>query len=506
MASKMYKSLRLIFRRRAFLFLGNRKCLKSSRLFLPGLFCLLLFLTSSRASQSTWAAETSKAKRPNVLFIAVDDLRPEMSCYGVPNMVTPNFDRLAKRSVLFSHAYCNIAVCGASRASIMKGLRPTPTRFTSYKTWAMKDAPDAPSLPLTFKQHGYYTVSNGKVYHHQRDDLKAWSEPPWRPKTSSIWWANSKKYSSTNRGPAYEAADKPDSIYPDYQICEKTLADLRRLSKKHQPFFLACGFFRPHLPFVVPKRYWDLYPLDQVKLPDNMFFPRNLPKAFQYTWGELRAYKGIPKKGPVSKETAKQLIRGYHACVSFIDKQIGRLLDELDRLGLSDNTIIVLWGDHGWQLGEHGFWCKHTNFEVATHVPLFIAAPGVKGGRVCDRLVEYVDIYPTLCDLAGLPKPKHLQGKSMRPLLEDVHAQHKKVVFTRFGGGDALRTVQYRYMEMRARRGLGRLLGVGMFDLQRDPQENQNVANNPEYKDVRKRLQAQLRKFLRELNQTSSKP
>ncbi|NOX55458.1 MAG: sulfatase [Planctomycetes bacterium] len=444
---------------------------------------------------SLWASE-----RPNVLFIGVDDLRPEMNCYGVRNMVTPNFDRLARRGVLFDRAYCNIAVCGASRASIMKGIRPTPTRFTSYKTWAMKDAPDVPSLPLVFKQHGYHTVSNGKVYHNRTDDPDAWSEPPWRPKTSSIWWAlpENRKLATgfRQRGPAYEAADRPDEIYPDHQICNKTLADLRRLAKLDQPFFLACGFYRPHLPFVAPKRYWDLYPEEEVKLPDNMFFPRDLPQVFNYTWGELRAYHGIPKRGPVSEKTARQLIRGYHACVSFIDRQIGRLLDELERLGLDDNTIIVLWGDHGWQLGEHGFWCKHTNFEVATRVPLIVVAPGVDGGRVCRRLVEYIDIYPTLCDLVGLPQPRHLQGKSLRPLLTNVVATHKDAIFTRFGGGDAVRTDRYRYMEMRAKKGLGPVRGVGLFDLERDPQENQNVAEKPSYGKVRARLTNTLRGIL----------
>jgi arylsulfatase A-like enzyme len=223
-----------------------------------------------------------------------------------------------------------------------------------------------------------------------------------------------------------------------------------------------------------------------------MYFPRDLPRAFNYTWGEMRAYHGIPKQGPVSDEVARQLIRGYHASVSFVDAQIGRLLDELERLGQTKNTIIVLWGDHGWQLGEHGFWCKHTNFEVASRTPLLIAAPGIEGGRVSGRLVEYVDVYPTLCDLAGIPQPDHLQGKSMRPLLQDVQAEHKEAVFTRHGGGDAVRTDDYRYMEMRSRGGSGELQGVGLFDLRKDPEENQNVAEDPAVAETRQRLQAML--------------
>jgi iduronate 2-sulfatase len=440
-------------------------------------------------------AAAQEKRRPNVLFLAADDLRPEIDVFGASRMVTPNFARLAQRGVRFDRAYCNIAVCGASRASLMKGLRPTPQRFTSYLTRADKDAPQAPSLPLVFKQHGYHTQSNGKVYHHVTDDPAAWSEPAWRPPTSSIWWARAENRalaSGAKRGPAYEAADQPDELYPDHQICDKTLDDLQRLAKQKEPFFLACGFYRPHLPFVVPQKYWDLYPTDQIQLPVNMFFPHGLPRAFNYTWGELRAYHGIPKQGPVSEDTAVQLIRGYRASVSFVDAQLGRLLDSLDQLGIADRTIIVLWGDHGWQLGEHGFWCKHTNFEVASRAPLLIAAPGIEGARASRQVAEFVDIYPTLCDLAGVPKPGHLHGKSLYPLLLDPDGEHKEAVFTRHGGGDAVRTDRYRYKEMRARGGRGELLGVGLFDLETDPQENRNVAEDPAYADVRQRLQALL--------------
>ena len=439
---------------------------------------------------------TQAADRPNVLFIGVDDLRPEIFCFGVQRMATPNLDRLAERGVKFDRAYCNIAVCGASRASLMKGLRPTPTRFRNYLTRAEVDAPNVPSLPMTFKQAGYHTASNGKIYHHRDDDAKAWCQPSWRPNKSSLWWALEKNRKinagGKTRGPAYEEADEPEENYPDHMICDKTLADLRLLTKQDKPFFLACGFYRPHLPFVAPKKYWDLYPTNKVTLPDNMYFPHDLPTAFNYTWGEMRAYHGIPKKGPVSDETAVQLIRGYHACVSLVDAQVGRLLDELEKLGVADNTIIVLWGDHGWQLGEHGFWCKHTNFEVASRTPLLVVAPGVEGGRVCRRLVEYVDVYPTLCDLAGLPKPDHLQGMSMQPLLADVSAEHKDVVITRHGGGDAVRSDGYRYMEMHTKNGAGQLRGVGLFDLNKDPDENQNVAEDPAYTKVRAKLEAVL--------------
>lgn len=448
-----------------------------------------LLLTCVAAS----AAVAQMRQRPNVLFIGADDLRPEMRCYGARQMVTPALDRLCEQGVRFDQAFCNIAVCGASRASIMKGLRPTPHRFTTWYSWAEKDAPDVPSLPMVFKQQGYHTASIGKVYHNEGDDAGAWSEPEWR--TDSIVWAlpeNSKAEPGYNRGKAYEAADQPDAEYPDHKLCDRAIETLRRLAGQDKPFFLACGFLRPHLPFVAPKKYWDLYPPDRVTLPDNMFFPRDLPAVFRYEWEELRAYTGIPKKGPVSPETARDLIRGYAACVTFVDTQIGRLLDELDRSGKAGNTIVVLWGDHGWQLGEHGFWCKHTNFEVAARAPLIIRAPGIGGGRVSRRLVEYVDMYPTLCELAGIALPSHLQGKSLGPLLRDVDARHKEAVFTRFGNGDAVRTDQYRYMEKRADGGSGTRLGVGLFDLEKDPQENRNVAEDPEYGEVRQRLAAML--------------
>ncbi len=437
------------------------------------------------------------APRPNVLFIAVDDLRPEINSFDSLGMVTPNLDRLARSGVRFTRAYCSIATCGASRASLMTSLRPTPDRFRNYLTRVDHDAPDVTSLPALFKEDGYTTLSNGKIYHHQDDDLQGWSKPPWRPETRSISWMKKENQPTQEEGrrrngPPVEAADVPDAEYPDYQICSKTIADLDQLAMQDTPFFLACGFYRPHLPFVAPQKYWELYPEQSIPLAANDYFPRNLSRVFRYTWGELRSYRGIPGKGPVTEETARQLVHGYRASVSFVDAQIGRLLDALTRLGLRENTIIVLWGDHGWQLGEHGFWCKHTNFEVATHVPLIISAPGMSRGVACNRLVETIDIYPTLCELAHIPPPAHVQGKSLVPLLLKPDAVHKGLVFTRWGGGDSVRSDHYRYMEMRADGGRGKLTGKALFDLQADPGENQNLADRVAYATVQRELQAQL--------------
>lgn len=450
---------------------------------IPTLIVTLFLILSSNFSEA----------KPNVLFIAIDDFRPEIASYGVNRAVTPHIDRLAKRGVRFDRAYCNIAVCGASRASLMSGLLPTPTRFTSYLTRKDKDAPNVPSLAMSFKKAGYHTVTNGKIYHHKGDDAQAWSEPDWRSEKSGLWYAKQKNRdlntARRSRGPAYESADAADDQYPDHITVSKTIADLQRLAKGEQPFFVACGFMKPHLPFVAPKRYWDLYPSDKVKLAGNMYFPKGLSSVFNYTWGEMRSYHAIPKKGPVSDAAAKELIRGYGACVSFIDVQVGRLLDEIDRLEIADNTIILLWSDHGWQLGEHGFWCKHTNFEVATRIPMIVVAPGVNGARSTSRFVESIDVYPTLCELAKLQLPSHLQGKSFVPLLRDVNAKHRDKVFTRHGNGDAVRTERFCYMEMRAKRGAAALQGVGLFDLEKDPNENRNVAEDPAYAQDVKRLQ-----------------
>ena len=435
--------------------------------------------------------------RPNVLLIAVDDLRPEINSFDAQAMVTPNVDRLARSGVRFTRAYCSIATCGASRASLMTSLRPTPDRFRNYLTRVDHDAPDVISLPAFFKQHGYTTLSNGKIYHHQNDDLRGWSKPPWRPEKRSISWMKAENHATEEEGrwkngPPVEAADVPDAEYPDYQICSKTIADLDGLAKQDTPFFLACGFYRPHLPFVAPQKYWDLYPGRSIPLATNDYFPRDLDHVFRYTWGELRSYRGIPGKGPVSEEAARQLVRGYRASVSFIDAQIGRLLDALARLDLQEDTIIVLWGDHGWQLGEHGFWCKHTNFEVATRVPLIISAPHMLHNKACKRLVETIDVYPTLCQLAHIPPPAHMQGKSLVPLLLNTDAMHKGLVFTRWGGGDAVRNDRYRYMEMRSDGGRGKLTGKALFDLQADPGENQNLAGQVAYAQVQRKLEAQL--------------
>jgi len=433
------------------------------------------------------------AARPNILFIAVDDLRPELGCYGADQMVTPNLDRLAASGTIFDRAYCNVAVCGASRASLMSGIRPTPERFVRYTARQDVQAPDVPSLAEYFRENGYYTISNGKIYHDRDDTPESWSEESWRPEINGRTYRIPENAlidaREDTRGPAFEAAEVPDNAYPDGLVADKAINDLHRLKQMDQPFFLAVGFIKPHLPFNAPKKYWDLYERNEIELANNHFLPINAPDESMYTWGEMRAYWGIPKEGNVDEELARTLRHGYYASTSYIDAQVGKILDTLNRLGMADNTIVVLWGDHGWQLGEHTYWCKHTNFEVAVNVPLMISDPRKPSGQRVESLVEYVDIYPTLCELVGLELPGHLQGMSMAPLLEDPQAEWKDAVFCRFGKGESIRTERYSYT---AFIDAGELKSHMLYDHFADPDENINIVDLPGMEDTVKDLNKRL--------------
>ena len=430
-------------------------------------------------------------KRPNVLFIAVDDLRPEIASYGRRHMKTPNIDRLAKTGVVFGRNYCSVPTCGASRASLLSGMRPKRGRFLNFKTYLQNDVPDAVTLPEHFKNNGYYTVSNGKVFHHQDDCPESWSEPDWRPKKQgggavagyllkeSIERRNKNK---RKRGPAYECADVGDFDYPDGKMIQKCIKDLRRLSKKDKPFFLASGIVRPHLPFNAPKKYWDMYKRERIEPANNPFVPKGAPKISFTNWGELRSYDGMPKKGPLDEETTLTILHAYYASVSYADALVGMLLDELESLGIADDTIVVLWGDHGWNLGEHSFWSKHVNYETSLHSPLMIKAPGFAGGTQVNSLSEFIDIFPTLCDLAGLETLSQLQGQSLVEVMKNPKAAGKKAVFSRIRNGDSVKTDRYRYTEWINEK--NKRLGHMLYDHQKDPDENVNVVDLEEYKDV----------------------
>ncbi len=443
----------------------------------------LLLMTPALFSCSGDKPKGEKPQKPNVLFIAVDDLRPELNCYGQTQIQSPNIDRLASEGTIFNRAYCNIPVCGASRASLLTGLRPARERFLHYYTRADEDAPGVVCLSQHFKNNGYTTISNGKIFHHQDDRAESWDEN-WRPKITSTWRdyqleENIRRDTSGNkRGPAVESADVSDSAYFDGKIALKTIKDLKKLKEKGEPFFLAAGFLKPHLPFNAPEKYWQLYPEEEVELPDNDYKPVGAPDAAMMNWGELRNYGGIPDKGPLTDSAARRLIRGYYSCVSYTDAQIGKVLDALEDLDLAENTIVVLWGDHGWNLREHGLWCKHCLFQTSLRSTLIVDVPWITEGNKTNGMVEFVDIYPSLCDMAGLEKPGHLQGKSFRYLLEDPSAEGKAGVVSQWFDGLTVNTGEYAYTVWYTdeKEQYGRML----YDHQKDWEENINISEDPE--------------------------
>ena len=438
--------------------------------------------------------------RPNILFIAVDDLRPEMTSFGAENVVTPNLDRLAKRGVRFDRAYCMVPTCGASRAALMTGIRPAKDRFTTFTSRADKDAPGVNTLNTHFKNHGYRTYSLGKVFHNPADSKNGWSEPPSRPRaktyaTPESISATRKNKKGKSRGPSWEnGGDVSDDTYTDGVIASQAVEKLRELAAQPEtPFFFAVGFMKPHLPFVAPGKYFDKYPASEVQLPSNYFPPKDAPKGAVHNSGELRAYSDIPKKGVVPETKARELIRGYHAATSYTDSHIGRLLDVFDELNLSKNTIIVLWGDHGWNLGEHTLWCKHSCFETSLRSPLIFVTPksmNLQSGGATTSLVEFIDIYPTLCELADIPSPSHLDGKSLMPILQDTHSKIKEHAISRFNNGDTIRTDRYRYTVYRNK--AGKVTGQMLFDHSKDPNENVNVAEETSYAAIVEKLGSKL--------------
>jgi len=458
---------------------------------------LILFLGAVMVSCSSRTGRETETGPPNILFIAVDDLRPELGCYGKTKILSPNIDRLAAGGTRFDRSYCNVPVCGASRASLMTGLRPARNRFLTYDTWADRDAAGITTLPGHFRNHGYYTISNGKIFHHDRDAAGSWDEI-WHPPSNSGSWrdyavAENIRMDTTGerRGPPFERAGLPDTIYKDGKTALKVISDLQRLKEMDRPFFLAAGFLKPHLPFNAPEKYWRLYD-GKVALPDNNYPPANAPAASLHNWGELRAYAGIPAEGPVTDEMALELIHGYYACVSYTDAQIGKVLDELERLDLDRSTVVILWGDHGWNLREHGLWCKHCNYETSLHTPLILRVPGKKQVKYTDEIVEYVDIYPTLCELAGLEPPDHLQGKSFTELLFDPDATTDGVAVSQWYAGITTIRGPYFYTEWvnDADSAYARML----YDHGVDPEENINISGERSAQEVVQEMSQEMRR------------
>lgn len=393
-------------------------------------------------------------KKPHVLFIAIDDLRPELGCYGSPIAVTPNLDKLASKSLLFNRAYCQQAICSPSRASLMTGARPDTIGVIENYTYFRDKNPEIITLPQHFRSHGYETVNVGKIYHGKfKDPEKSWSRLPahkrmkTRPIPGGYGLPENQKIQRDNRkaalekygpdkvgglnssGPAFEAADVPDHSFVDGHSARLAIETMNQHleTKPDQPLFLALGFTRPHLHFIAPKKYWDLYDPEKIPLAKHTKAPVDGAAMGLHASFELRVRHGIPKSGDLDEELSRTLKHAYLACTSYVDAQIGLVLDALDKSGQRENTIVIVWGDHGWHLGDMGVWGKATNYEISTRVPMILQAPQFQDsrGKKTESLVELLDMYPTLCELAGLPAPPHLEGKSLVPLLKNQSAKIK---------------------------------------------------------------------------------
>ena len=469
-------------------------------------------------------------RRPNVLFIAVDDLRTELGSYGVAEVKTPHMDTLAREGVLFTRAYAQAAACSPSRASLMTGMRPDSTRVWTLGEEFRKTIPDVVTMPQHFHSYGYHTVSMGKIFHNHMPDVVSWDEADLRPSAyatpemidrdpESFYYDDelNRELAEVRRkrleknpnvyaggwayGKSYEIVDGPDDLLYDGAQTTLAIETLKRLKTMDQPFYLAVGYFRPHLPFVAPKQYWDLYDRDALSPAPNPFIPRGAPPFAINSQYELRDCYDLtwvqhPARERLPEATARLLKHGYYASVSYVDACIGRLLAALDEMGLAEDTIVVVWGDHGWKLGEHGSFGKQTNYNNDTRVPLILRVPGVRPGQTVDRLVELVDLYPTLSDLAGIDIPATMEGTSFKALLERPETPWKSAVFGmheqrpkdtldgRRYMGYSMVTERHHLVEWHiwddTTKTAGKLVARELYDNVVDPQENTNLADLPE--------------------------
>ena len=466
----------------------------------------------------------------NFVHIIMDDLRTEgLSVYDDSEMITPNIDRLAREGVVYKKAFANFPSCGASRASILTGLRPTPTRFTRYDARIDEDAPGISTLPHYLKDNGYITVSLGKIIHRRGDTDDAWSIPPWDAKylegNRSSYMNYSKEEnieayvtsckkrkicspSGSGKGPAWESNDVPDNQYIDGKTAIAAIETLEQLSAADVPFYIAIGFVKPHLPFAAPTKYWDLYDRDKIELSPIPDKPKNAPNQAWHQSGELREwYDGIPDVPDrwidnVPSDIAQILRHGYYAATSYADAQMGKVLDALDRLNLSENTVIIFTGDHGFSLGDHTLWNKHSLFTLATQSPLIIRKPGGEMNKSVPGVVEYLDIYPTVTELANLPRPEHLEGESLVNTLIDAEADTKPAIYTRYHAGENIHTDRYSYS---AWFNGGRITEHMLYDHETDPLETVNVVNDPDYKSVMRDLQKRLKAHIKQRDQRAAR-
>ena len=470
-------------------------------------------------------------QRLNFLHIIVDDLRAEgLAMYGDSAMITPNLDKLSAQGTVFKRAYVNIPTCGASRASMFSGLYGKRDRFVEYTARLDKEVPNTITLPGYLKKNGYLTLSYGKVIHAKGDSDHAWSATPWTPSTQL--YANPKNRISklretckktgicdpanNGRAPAYEIEDVTDTVYHDGQVAAAAVTALETIvgSGMEDPFYMAVGFYKPHLPFTAPKRYWDLYERAEVKVSPMQRKPDNAPPGAWHNSGEIRNwYTGIPKVPEpwtqnISEAETRSLTHGYYAAVSYTDAQIGKVLEALDKLGLSKNTIVIVSSDHGFSLGDHTLWNKHSLFKIATKVPLIVSGPKVEQNATVSGVAEYVDIYPTIVELADLKLPTHLHGKSFKANLQDTTLPTKPAVYPRYTRGDNVTTEKYSYSAYFGNNGAkdrNRMTGHMLYDYKMDPLEERNLVDDPSYHDTVERLQKLLVAHIREHDSARNK-
>jgi len=445
------------------------------------------------------AAATAEAQRPNILFIAADDLNNDLGTYGHPVVLSPNVDRLAARGVRFDRAYNQFPLCSPSRSSLLTGLRPRTTRVYNLQYHFRYGLPDVVTLPQLFKQNGYFVARVGKIYHYGNpgeigtnglDDPASWQRvvnPRGRDKDEESKLVQLTPGLQLGASLTYLAADGTDEEQTDGKVANETIKLLEE--NKDKPFFIATGFYRPHCPYIAPKKYFDLYQLEKIALPPPL--PADYAKSVPAL--ALANTSPWPSFG-IDEAKTREARRAYYATITFMDAQLGRILDALDRLGLRDNTIVVFWGDHGYLTGEHGLWFKQNLYEGSARVPLVFAGPGIAKGQASPRLVELLDLYPTLAEMARLTPPKNLEGASLLPLLKQPQAAWDRPAYTEVRRGPtrpgySVRTERYRYMEWSDGKD-----GVELYDEEADPQELKNLAADPAHAATLAKLQALVRK------------
>ena len=481
----------------------NRLYTTMNRVCAAILWALALAMPSAMHAQQSLPAQSPH----NVLFLIIDDLRPELPAYGSTHVHAPNIERLAQQGLVFHNAYANVPVCGASRGSLLTGLRPTATRFVGFQARMDQDTPTAVPLFGALKAQGYRALSFGKVAHVTDDSAGHWSRAPWNPWTEArelrrmgyrdyLLEENLQAVEEGGLGPPFESADVADDAYFSGQIADRAISTIEELGEQEDPFFLAVGLLKPHLPFNAPQRYWDLYRAEDISLPEVNDLPINAPSEAWHNWGELRYYDDMPEAPePLSDALARTLIHGYYATVSYIDTLVGRILLAIDENGFSDNTIVVFLSDHGWSLGEHGLWAKHSTFDVATRSPLILRAPGVAPGHT-RALVEYVDLYPTLMEMLGLDVAPHLHGRSFANVLSDPDDPGKDAVFMRWLGTEAIKTPDFALSEWYDEQ--GEVSARMLYDHRNDRDETINLADEPEYRETVEAMHRALMNNIRE--------